>query len=128
MNDWGRVQSAAEGVGQLMDEIKAYFAPESRITVVVRSPGYEDRDFVLTDDDLTEAAAAIERRRTRPDTKGNDEVAALAACQARQYSDEMVCAPCGLTWDVNERDAPKCRRPAITGRAPGETQDPQPGE
>jgi hypothetical protein len=27
-------------------------------------------------------------------------------CQARQYSDEMVCAPCGLRWDTNEPDPP----------------------
>lgn len=28
-------------------------------------------------------------------------------CQARQYSDQMICAPCGLTWDTNARDGLK---------------------
>lgn len=113
MSDWRRVQDAAEAVGALMDEIKTHFKPECRITVVVRAPGHDDRDFVLTDDDLREAAAAIERRRTSPTTKQNAEVAALAAC---------------LAWDANDPDEPRCRRPAITGRAPGETSDPQPGD
>jgi len=30
------------------------------------------------------------------------------SCQARQYSDQMHCAKCGLTWDVNDPDAPAC--------------------
>ena len=25
-------------------------------------------------------------------------------CQARQYGDQMICAPCGLNWDVNDPD------------------------
>jgi len=30
-------------------------------------------------------------------------------CQARQYSDEKVCASCGLRWDANDPDPPMCR-------------------
>lgn len=30
-------------------------------------------------------------------------------CQAVQQSDEMYCAMCGLRWDVNDSDPPKCR-------------------
>lgn len=30
-------------------------------------------------------------------------------CRAVQQSDEMFCAPCGLRWDVNDRDPPPCR-------------------
>jgi hypothetical protein len=30
-------------------------------------------------------------------------------CVAYQASDEMKC-PCGLTWDVNDPDPPRCRR------------------
>lgn len=34
-------------------------------------------------------------------------------CQARQYSDQMCCGRCGLSWDVNDTDPPKCSpRPA----------------
>jgi len=35
--------------------------------------------------------------------------ASQATCAARQYSDQMVCAPCDLEWDVNDRHAPACR-------------------
>lgn len=28
-------------------------------------------------------------------------------CKARQYSDQMSCV-CGLVWDVNDPDPPKC--------------------
>ena len=35
---------------------------------------------------------------------------ALPACAARQFSDQMVCEPCGLTWDTNDSDEPRCRK------------------
>jgi len=31
-------------------------------------------------------------------------------CQARQYGDQMICAPCGLTWDTNHTAPPECRK------------------
>lgn len=31
-------------------------------------------------------------------------------CQARQYSDQMQCHACGLTWDTNDPDPPQCRQ------------------
>lgn len=34
---------------------------------------------------------------------------APSPCQARQYSDQMVCAKCDLAWDVNDPEPPKCR-------------------
>lgn len=30
-------------------------------------------------------------------------------CKARQYSDQMMCGACGLAWDVNDPDRPKCK-------------------
>ena len=30
-------------------------------------------------------------------------------CQARQYGDQMICAACGLNWDVNDPEPPTCR-------------------
>lgn len=30
-------------------------------------------------------------------------------CEARQYSDQMLCDRCGLQWDVNDPDPPECR-------------------
>lgn len=32
-------------------------------------------------------------------------------CNALQYSDQMFCQTCGLTWDVNDPDEPACRPP-----------------
>jgi ribosomal protein S27AE len=29
-------------------------------------------------------------------------------CQAQQHSDEMQCGRCGLTWDANDPDPPRC--------------------
>ena len=29
-------------------------------------------------------------------------------CEARQYSDQMCCGRCGLQWDVNDPEPPKC--------------------
>ena len=31
-------------------------------------------------------------------------------CQARQYGDQMICTPCGLTWDTNDPEPPECRK------------------
>ena len=30
-------------------------------------------------------------------------------CEARQYSDQMICGRCCLAWDVNDIDPPECR-------------------
>lgn len=30
------------------------------------------------------------------------------SCQARQYNDQMSCGKCGLAWDVNDPEPPKC--------------------
>lgn len=29
-------------------------------------------------------------------------------CKARRVSDQMCCHRCGLVWDVNDPDPPKC--------------------
>lgn len=31
-------------------------------------------------------------------------------CKARRYSDQMICNKCGLVWDVNDQEPPKCER------------------
>ena len=36
-------------------------------------------------------------------------------CQARQYGDQMICAPCGLNWDVNDPEPPENCYPAEGG-------------
>lgn len=40
-------------------------------------------------------------------------------CSARQYSDQMQCSRCGLTWDVNDPDPPQCLRPEDRRKAIG---------
>lgn len=32
------------------------------------------------------------------------------SCYARQYSDQMMCGPCGLQWDVKDPEPPECKR------------------
>ena len=34
-------------------------------------------------------------------------------CKARRHSDQMLCGPCGLAWDVNDPDRPECRRDCL---------------
>ena len=45
-----------------MDEIMRMFKSGSKITVLVRTPGYPDRDFVMSNDALPEVAKMIARR------------------------------------------------------------------
>jgi hypothetical protein len=61
------VQDAANEVGGYMDRIVKLFKPGAKITVIVRSPDYADRDFIMSDDDLEEAIAALRRRNGTPE-------------------------------------------------------------
>ena len=36
-------------------------------------------------------------------------------CQARQFSDTMVCDPCNLRWGINDLAPPRCRRVGNAG-------------
>lgn len=38
-------------------------------------------------------------------------------CQARQHSDQMLCGPCGLAWDVGDPEPPACRQRASDAHA-----------
>jgi hypothetical protein len=55
-----------EDVGALvadrMDEIHTYFKPGVKVTVIVRSPGFPSRDFMMTSDEIPELQALLERR------------------------------------------------------------------
>lgn len=53
-----------EDVSCHMDEILRCFKPGAKIAVLVRSPGYPHRDFVMTNDDLDELTAMIARRKS----------------------------------------------------------------
>lgn len=49
-------------VGRRMEQIVGFFKPGVKIAVMVRSPGFPDRDFMMTDDDLTELHEMLNRR------------------------------------------------------------------
>lgn len=38
------------------------------------------------------------------------------SCEARQYSDQMHCKRCDLTWDMNDYDPPECLTPKEIGQ------------
>ena len=39
-----------------------YFKPGMKVTVIVRAPGFPDRDFMMTNDDISELQALLKRR------------------------------------------------------------------
>lgn len=58
-----RIEEVGYLIADHMDEILALFKPGAKITVLVRAPGYPERDLCMTSDELPEVAAMIERRR-----------------------------------------------------------------
>jgi len=59
------LQQAQEHVADHLDQIKTAFKPDAKVTVIVRSPGNPERDFVMTDDDWSEIKLAVERGEKR---------------------------------------------------------------
>lgn len=51
-----------EMVGDYMDRIVKMFKPGVKITILVRTPDHPTRDFCMTDDNLDEVIAMVERR------------------------------------------------------------------
>lgn len=43
-------------------------------------------------------------------------------CEARQYSDQMVCEKCGLTWDMNDSFPPECKKETMKPHNTGKVQ------
>jgi hypothetical protein len=71
-----RLQYIANDCGDHMNAVAKHFKAGAEVTLIVRSPGFPERDFMLTNDDLDEVAAVIERRkkinttRVSPQTSG----------------------------------------------------------
>lgn len=42
-------------------------------------------------------------------------VDASGRCHVMQYSDQMICHTCNLTWDTNDSSPPACRKPPSQG-------------
>ncbi len=78
---------------------------------------------------ITHRAKCLVRARARGDTPGGHSAKmwngthpgkkakpVTGACTAVRYSDQMCCGRCGLQWDVNDPEPPRC------GRADGKTE------
>ena len=55
-----QLQRTAETASYHLDEIKSLFKPGVKLTLLVRTPEHPDRDFLLSDDDLSEVSAAVD--------------------------------------------------------------------
>jgi hypothetical protein len=49
-------------VADHMDEIHGYFKPGVKVTVIVRTPDFPERDFMMTADDIPELITLLQRR------------------------------------------------------------------
>lgn len=65
----GLVGMVEDRVSTHMDEITRNFKPGAKITVLVRTPGNDEADFCMTDDDLAEVAKMVQRRADADTTK-----------------------------------------------------------
>lgn len=70
------VQRAAENVQYHMDEILKNFKGEPNITLFVRVPGNHERDFCLSNDDLEEVAAMVQRTIRRRSDQAKSDISA----------------------------------------------------
>ena len=55
-------------VADHMNAIHTYFKPGVKVTVIVRTPGFPDRDFLMTADDIPELIALLQRRQAAGET------------------------------------------------------------
>ncbi len=55
-----------ETAGGKLAEIGDLFVPGTKLTLIARQPGKPEQDFVLTDDAIPEAIAALHRRAGEP--------------------------------------------------------------
>lgn len=58
-----RLSEVQAFVAERMDEVITQFKPGVKITVVVRAPGYDERDFLMTDDAIDDVIALLQRRK-----------------------------------------------------------------
>ena len=59
------LQEVTYEVGFHLDKILKCFKPGAKITVIVRRPDNDEADFILSDDDISEAINALERRKNQ---------------------------------------------------------------
>ena len=56
-----RLREVQGEVAEHMEQIQRLFKEGAKITVLVRQPDKPEQDFLLTDDDLAEVGAMLER-------------------------------------------------------------------
>jgi hypothetical protein len=49
--------------------------------------------------------------KAQPVSETAEEGSRLLSCETQQYSDQMICRRCALTWDINDPEPPKCKEP-----------------
>ena len=57
-----QLEEVTERTNALLNQIHGMFRPETKATLLIRTPGHDEADFCLTNDDLSEAIKALERR------------------------------------------------------------------
>lgn len=60
-----KLHQAAAEVSSHMDQILRLFKPGRKITVIVRTPGNGEADFLMTDDDLDEVVGLVQRHQAQ---------------------------------------------------------------
>lgn len=66
MSDDNQVNYVRGVVSRHMEEILTLFKRDAKITVLVRLPGNDEADFLLSNDTLEGMAGIVERSKTRP--------------------------------------------------------------
>lgn len=84
MDDLKYVQMS---VASHMESIVKHFKRGAKIAVIVRSPGFVDRDFMMTDDTIPELRALLDRRAMQQQPCGE--------CHGGPGE---VCDICGRRW------------------------------
>ncbi len=84
---------------QALDSFAQYIEPGIKLTLVARMPGDTDCEFVLTEDDLVEVLAPIERRRIEKPTFGLGAAPRDCPGHVASASDPKVCGYCGIHID-----------------------------
>ncbi len=54
-----------------LEQVSDCFLPGVKGTILIRTPGYPERDFIVTDDELDELIHMIKRRRRVYDAQGS---------------------------------------------------------
>ena len=59
------INRVREEVDRHLDALESWFLPECKLTFIMRKPGNDDADLVITVDDIDELIAVLERTKTR---------------------------------------------------------------